>query len=380
MSPALRTVTVYGTKSPIAATSSAVLLSTNSAPAVGSSGMSTAGAICPATDSAAPNDAGNSVYGAPGNACSCASGTRRRRAVAVGRLDDEAIVAGGDERKAKYAGRKRVDGAARIGDGLARDELGGVGADAVVAAHRGRRAAACGDEAHAGAVDRRAGLRIEHEAERIDDGRGRRRVGGVERVGVGAESSLSRCTCSTQSPPATAVAARLHVARETARVDGRLGEHDRLAVAAGRRDGELDAVDDGGVAVAVGIDELEEHGFAAMHGRRRAERQRLAERERLGRRCRAAAAAAAGAPPLRHSVGCATPMLPLASARSSVSAARDGAGTTTTSTVLLTTVVGPLPRDELHLGTVADRACRAAPRRAVAASSSAANAAEKSRA
>ena len=48
-------------------------------------------------------------------------------------------------------------------------------------------------------------------------------------------------------------------------------------------------------------------------------------------------------------------MLPLASARSSVSAARDGAGTTTTSTELLTMVVGPRAADELHLGAVADR-------------------------
>ena len=65
------------------------------------------------------------------------------------------------------------------------------------------------------------------------------------------------------------------------RVDGRFGEDDRLAVAALRSDDELDALDDGGVAIAVRVDDLEEHGFAAMHDGRSAERQRLAERERL---------------------------------------------------------------------------------------------------
>jgi hypothetical protein len=72
-SPALRTVTAYGTKSPTAATSSVVLLEMNSALPVGSSGMSTAGAICPATVSSQPYDAGSSVYGAPGNVCKRAS-------------------------------------------------------------------------------------------------------------------------------------------------------------------------------------------------------------------------------------------------------------------------------------------------------------------
>ena len=47
-------------------------------------------------------------------------------------------------------------------------------------------------------------------------------------------------------------------------------------------------------------------------------------------------------PALTHSVACATPMLPPESARSSANAARDGRGTTITSTLLLTTVVGPL--------------------------------------
>ena len=160
-------------------------------------------------------------------------------------------------------------------------ELGGVGADAVVAAHDGRRAAAGDDEPHAGAVDRRAGLRIEHEAERVDDGRGCRLVGGVERVGVGSRELAVALHLQHAVADGHGGGAGLHVARKAARVDGRLVEHDGLAVAAGGRDGELDAVDDRGIAIAIGVDELEEHGFTAMHRRRRAELQRLAERKRL---------------------------------------------------------------------------------------------------
>ena len=69
-------------------------------------------------------------------------------------------------------------------------------------------------------------------------------------------------------------------------------------------------------------------------------------------------------------------MLPRVSARSSVSAARDGAGTTTTSTELLTMVVGPaLPMNctsALLLIEVPGGAAAA-----VAASSSASNAAAR---
>ena len=170
--------------------------------------------------------------------------------------------------------------------------LGGEEADAVVAEHGGRRAAARVDEPHARAVDGLTRLRIEHDAERVDERRRRRRVGGVERVDVARRERAVALHVEHAIADGGRGGARLHVAREAPGVDGRLGEHERLAVAADGADRELDAVDRGRVAVAIGVDELEEHGFAAVHDdapRRAGDSGRAGT---VGRCCLAAAARA----------------------------------------------------------------------------------------
>src|SRR3546814_9939915 len=60
----------------------------------------------------------------------------RRRGERRRRFDDEAIAPRRDERKAIVARRKVVDGAAGVGDALARDHARRIGRDAVVAEHR----------------------------------------------------------------------------------------------------------------------------------------------------------------------------------------------------------------------------------------------------
>ncbi len=198
----------------------------------------------------------------------------RGKRVAAGRQHFEAIVARRDQRETEHARRQAVLRAALVGDRLAGDHFAGIAAHAVVAEHRGRQAGGDVDQAHARAVDRRTGLRIEHEAERIDQRIGLRRIGVVRRVDVGG-IELGVALDLQRAVGAGRAGGGRDVADEHAGVRAGLRQAQHFGVAGrGHGHAHVDGLDHIAVAVAVEVDHAHEDRITGvrdagvLHGNR----------------------------------------------------------------------------------------------------------------
>lgn len=211
----------------------------------------------------------------------------------------EAIAARRHERESEHTGGKTVERAARIGHGLARDDFCRVAAHAIIAVHRGRCTARCVDEPHARAIERLPRARIEHDAERIDEGCVARRIERIARIRIACiERPVARDLEHTVPARAGTRSGR-HVARKFTRRGPRLYEPQNLGIAVRRRHAHFDVLRQGGVAVLIGVPHAQEHCIASVHDLGIRERhgferidQTAALHERRRQRCEALRAAA----------------------------------------------------------------------------------------
>ena len=130
----------------------------------------------------------------------------------------------------------------------------GITAHAVIAEDRGGQTRGHIDEPYAGAIDRRAGLRVEHQTVRIDQRVGQRRVGVVGRIDVG-RLELGVALDLERAIGAGGARAGRDVAHEHAGVRAGLRQPQHLGITRGcYGNSHIDRFDHVAVAVAVEID------------------------------------------------------------------------------------------------------------------------------
>jgi hypothetical protein len=211
-----------------------------------------------------------------------------RREDVVGRRHHlESVVARRHQRETEHARREGVLGAALVRDRLAGHHLAGITAHAVVAVHGGGKPRVGVDQANPRAIDRQAGLRIEHQAERIDQRIGLRRIGVVGRVDVGrVEFGI---TLDLQhAVVGRAAGRRRDIAHEHAGVRAGFGQPQDFAVTRDvRGNADVHGFDRTAIAVAIGIRHAHENRVAGMRDRRVLHRdgsQRIQRSDALRRR------------------------------------------------------------------------------------------------
>ena len=189
----------------------------------------------------------------------------KRCGVGRGGLDDQAIAAGRDERKAIVARRIAVEPAAGIGDGLTRNDGRWVSGYAVVAEHLRGLAGRGVDQRDAAARDRRSVAAVEHDAEGIDEEIDRR---GGDEAGVRliGDAKLERRSWIDRQA-AIALddggrhADRVNEAGEFAAVRCGLGKRDLFAIAVGKIKDDRQGIDRVRIGIGRGEGEADDQHF-----------------------------------------------------------------------------------------------------------------------